>query len=193
MPFGVTNRPATFQRFINMTLGEYLDDFATTFIDDILIYSKTKEEHIEHVRKVLQRLQDAGLQASLGKCEFHTQTTRFLGFIIGTDGIKVDPEKIAILTAHIRESRDSRSRTSKKLYNYTGKGPRLGIQKYEPVYRHVYKSNERRGGIKRTVRKGLPSNAKATRDPYIGLERGSEILSVSYYTVTVFWLLGERA
>ena len=69
MPFGLTNGPASFQRFINITLGEYLDDFATAFIDDILIYSETMEEHIEHVKKVLQRLREAGLQASLGKAQ----------------------------------------------------------------------------------------------------------------------------
>jgi transposase InsO family protein len=97
MPFGVTNGPATFQRFINTTLSEYLDEFAIAFVDDILIYSETLEDHIEHVRKVLQRLRDAGLQASLGKCEFHKQNTRFLGFIVSTDGIQVDPAKTAVV------------------------------------------------------------------------------------------------
>ncbi|OQD77693.1 hypothetical protein PENDEC_c002G06769 [Penicillium decumbens] len=58
MPFGVTNGPATFQRFINMTLGEYLDNFATAYVDDILIYSETMEEHINHVKKVLQKLRE---------------------------------------------------------------------------------------------------------------------------------------
>lgn len=98
MPFGVTNGPATFQRYINTVLGEYLDDFTTAFVDDILIYSETYEEHVQHVKMVLQRLREAGLQASLGKCEFHTQSTRFLGFIVGVDGIKVDPEKVSVVT-----------------------------------------------------------------------------------------------
>jgi transposase InsO family protein len=94
MPFGLTNAPATFQRFINTTLGEYLDDFCTAYVDDILIYSNTMEEHTEHVNKVLQRLIDAGLQASLEKCEFHVTRTKFLGFIISTDGLEVDPKKV---------------------------------------------------------------------------------------------------
>ncbi|KAJ5413808.1 gag/polymerase/env polyprotein [Penicillium cosmopolitanum] len=97
MPFGMTNAPATFQRFINTTLAEYLDDFATAYVDDILIFSETIEEHVEHVRKVLQRLREAGLQASINKCEFHVQNTKFLGFIVSTDGIAVDPAKVAVI------------------------------------------------------------------------------------------------
>jgi hypothetical protein len=97
MPFGLTNGPATFQRYINETLREYLDDFAVAFVDDILIYSETIEEHIQHVKKVLQRLREAGLQACLSKCEFHQRSTRFLGFIIGTEGVRVDPTKTAVI------------------------------------------------------------------------------------------------
>ncbi|KAG0153387.1 hypothetical protein PDIDSM_5240 [Penicillium digitatum] len=70
MPFGLTGAPASFQRFINDTLREYLDCFCTAYLDDILIYSRTRAEHIEHVRKVLQRLREAGLFAKLSKCEF---------------------------------------------------------------------------------------------------------------------------
>jgi hypothetical protein len=61
IPFGVTNRPATFQRYINIVLSEYLDDFATAYVDDILIYLESLEEHIKHVRLVLDRLRDARL------------------------------------------------------------------------------------------------------------------------------------
>lgn len=60
MPFGLTGAPATFQRFINDALREYLDRFCSAYLDDILIYSKTKEEHLEHVRQVLERLRRAG-------------------------------------------------------------------------------------------------------------------------------------
>lgn len=94
MPFGLTNGPATFQRFINNTLMGYLDDFCSAYIDDILIFSNNLREHKEHVGKVLERLREAGLQADIDKCEFHVTSTKFLGFIIGTDGIAVDPKKI---------------------------------------------------------------------------------------------------
>jgi len=99
LPFGLTNGPSTFQRFINETLMGYLDDFCSAYIDDILIFSDDLKSHREHVKKVLSRLRDAGLQADIKKCEFHVSKTKFLGFIIGTDGIEVDPEK----TSAVRE------------------------------------------------------------------------------------------
>ena len=61
MPFGLTNGPATFQRYINIALSEYLDDFTTAYVDDILIYSESYEDHVRHVKLVLQRLREAGL------------------------------------------------------------------------------------------------------------------------------------
>jgi hypothetical protein len=97
MPFGVTNGPASFQRFMNSVLTGILDVFVTAFVDDILIYSETLEEHEKHVKEVLKRLREAGLQVSLSKCEFHKKETKFLGFIIGVDGIRVDPGKIRVI------------------------------------------------------------------------------------------------
>jgi transposase InsO family protein len=97
MPFGLTNGPATFQRFVNENFMEYLDDFLTAFIDDLLIYSNNELEHEEHVKKVLTRLREAGLQASISKCEFHVKRTKYLGFIVTTEGIEVDPEKTAVI------------------------------------------------------------------------------------------------
>jgi hypothetical protein len=70
MPFGLTNAPATFQHFINDTLREYLDISCTAYLDDILIYSDTMEVHKEHVRQVLEALQQAGVLLRAEKCEF---------------------------------------------------------------------------------------------------------------------------
>lgn len=92
MPFGLTNGPATFQRFVNSFM-DFLDDFLTAFVDDLLIYSSNLKEHRKHVRQVLQRLREAGLQASIRKCEFHVTETKYLGFIVTSGGIKVDQEK----------------------------------------------------------------------------------------------------
>ncbi|KAK9652865.1 hypothetical protein HCH54_010281 [Aspergillus fumigatus] len=94
MPFGLTGAPATFQRFINDTLRDYLDVFCTAYLDDILIYSKTRTEHINHVRSVLQKLREAGLYAKIQKCEFIVPETKFLGIIIGQDSIRMDPDKV---------------------------------------------------------------------------------------------------
>jgi transposase InsO family protein len=97
VPFGLSNGPAVFQRYVNTQFFDYLDKFLTAFMDDLLIYSKTIKEHKEHVRKVLQRLREAGLQASISKCEFHVTRTKYLGFIITTEGVEADPEKVAIV------------------------------------------------------------------------------------------------
>jgi Reverse transcriptase (RNA-dependent DNA polymerase) len=97
VPFGLTNGPATYQRYMNDILFEYLDDFATAYLDDILIYSEDPKEHATHVKKVLQRLRDAGLQVDIKKCEFNTTRTKYLGFIISTKGIEVDPDKVSVV------------------------------------------------------------------------------------------------
>ena len=97
MPFGITNGPATFQRYINSVLKDCLDIYATVYVDDILIYSETLEDYRRHIRGVLERLRGAGLQAALHKCEFHVTETKFLGFIVGTNGIRTDPDKIAVI------------------------------------------------------------------------------------------------
>ena len=97
MPFGLSGSPSTWQRFINDTLREYLDVFCTAYVDDILIFSKNKKEHKDHVRKVLTKLREAGLQLDISKCEFHVTTVKFLGLIITNGGIHMDPAKVAAI------------------------------------------------------------------------------------------------
>ena len=80
---------------MNNILFNYLDNFCTAYLDDILIYSDNELNHDAHVHKVLQRLQDAGLQADIKKCKFSVKRTKYLGFIISTDGIEVNSEKIS--------------------------------------------------------------------------------------------------
>ena len=76
---------------------DFLDNFVTAFVDDLIIYSKNEKDHEQHMKAVLQWLCDAGLQASIKKCEFHVTQTKYLGFILMTDGIKVDPEKTQVI------------------------------------------------------------------------------------------------
>jgi predicted aspartyl protease len=97
LPFGLTNGPATFQSYINDTLRDLLDVICTAYLDDILIYSEDELQHEAHVKQVIDRLQAAGLQADIKKCEFSVKRTKYLGFIISTDGIQVDPDKIQVI------------------------------------------------------------------------------------------------
>ncbi|XP_057811844.1 uncharacterized protein LOC131026086 [Salvia miltiorrhiza] len=94
VPFGLTNAPAVFMDLMNRVFHPYLDKFALVFIDDILIYSKNEEEHREHLRTVLQTLRDERLYAKFNKCEFWLKEVTFLGHIVSSEGIKVDPAKV---------------------------------------------------------------------------------------------------
>ncbi|KAI7940067.1 hypothetical protein MJO28_013719 [Puccinia striiformis f. sp. tritici] len=94
MPFGLANAPATFQRFIQYVLREYIDVCCFVYIDDILIFSKTEEEHIQHLKNILTKLRDYSLKASLKKCQFFQTQVQFLGFIISSSGLRMDPQKL---------------------------------------------------------------------------------------------------
>ena len=97
MPFGLANAPATFQSYINDTLRDYLDVFCIAYLDDILVYSETREEHTEHVRKVLTRLLQKGLYLKLEKCEFYTRKVGFVGFVVSPAGIAMEPQRVATI------------------------------------------------------------------------------------------------
>ena len=94
MSFGLTNAPAVFMDYMNRIFRPYLDKFVIVFIDDILVYSKTEEEHVEHLRTVLQILRDGKLYAKLSKCEFWKSEVKFLGHVVSKQGIAVDPAKV---------------------------------------------------------------------------------------------------
>jgi hypothetical protein len=94
MSFGLTNAPSYFMYLMNKVFMEYLDKFFVVFIDDILDYTRSEEEHEEHLRLVLQKLRDHRLYAKLSKCEFWLKQVAFLGHIISKGGIFVDPSKI---------------------------------------------------------------------------------------------------
>jgi hypothetical protein len=94
MSFGLTNAPAYFMNLMNKVFMDYLDKFVVVFIDDILVFSKSEEEHEEHLRIVLQTLREHQLYAKLSKCDFWLDQVAFLGHIITAGGVTVDPSKV---------------------------------------------------------------------------------------------------
>ncbi|KAH0358992.1 hypothetical protein KCU65_g10159, partial [Aureobasidium melanogenum] len=94
MPFGLCNGPASFQNFINDTLREHLDVFCTAYLDDILIYSEDEAKHERHVKLVLEKLREAGLQVDITKCEFNVEQVEYLGLMVTTEGTRMDPKKV---------------------------------------------------------------------------------------------------
>jgi hypothetical protein len=99
MPFGVTNAPDIFMDYMNRIFHQFLDKFVVVFIDDILIYSQSKDEHEEHLRQVLQILRENKLYANPSRCEFWLDKVNFLGHVISKEGIAVNPAKIEIVLA----------------------------------------------------------------------------------------------
>jgi hypothetical protein len=94
MSFGLTNAPAYYMYLMNKVFMEYLDKFVVVFIDDILIFSKMKEEHEKHLRMVLEKLRSIQLYAKFCKCEFWLTEVAFFGHVISTGGVSVDPGKV---------------------------------------------------------------------------------------------------
>lgn len=94
LPFGLTNAPATFMHLMHQTFRQELDEFVIVFLDDILIYSKTLEEHREHVRRVLEVLRKEKLYAKESKCELFKTEVEFLGHLVGRDGVRMMESKV---------------------------------------------------------------------------------------------------
>src|SRR5260221_13135983 len=97
MPFGLSNALVAFQRFINEVLGDLMDVCMVGYLDDILVYSDSLEDHQNHVREVLRCLHKAGLYTNLKKCKFHTDTMEYLRFILSPKGLQMDPTKVSTI------------------------------------------------------------------------------------------------
>ena len=97
MLFRLTNTPATCQALINNIIRVHLDQTAIAYLDNILVYSNTQQEHTKHVKDVLRCLQKVGLKLNLKKYNFNKPEVEFLRYIIGIEGIKINPEKIKVI------------------------------------------------------------------------------------------------
>ncbi|KAL8114289.1 hypothetical protein AgCh_021224 [Apium graveolens] len=118
MSFGLTNAPAVFMDLMNRVFHDYLDKFVVVFIDDILIYSRSREEHEEHLRIVLEILREKKLFAKFSKCEFWLEEVAFLGHIVSGRGIELDPAKFEAITNWPRPSNMTEIRSFLGLAGY---------------------------------------------------------------------------
>ena len=97
MPFGLNNAPATFMRVMNDVFRPFIDDFLTVYLDYILVFSKTWDEHVKHVKQILDVLKRENLYVKLSECEFGRTSLNYLGYILGGDELKIDPYKFEVI------------------------------------------------------------------------------------------------
>jgi hypothetical protein len=97
MLFGLTHNPASFQQWLNEVLSDYLDVFCITYLNDIIIYSDDLEQYHQHVRRILERVEEVGLMLKALKYEFHTERIEYFRYIISPMGMSMDPEKVKAL------------------------------------------------------------------------------------------------
>jgi len=97
IPFSLCNTPAIFQNYINYVLYNALNNYCTAYLNDVLIFLKTRAKYIKYINKIIQRLSNARLQININKFKFYTTKTKYLGLIILTNGITMDPKKVQAL------------------------------------------------------------------------------------------------
>ena len=133
MPFGIAAAPATFQRLMNIVLGDMLWKEALVYLDDILVFSKTLDEHIFKLNKLFDKIKCAGLKKNPEKCHFLKQKTKFLRHIIDEEGVRTDPDKLESIKTFERPKCIKKLRSFLGLCNYY----RKFIKNYSSLARNL--------------------------------------------------------
>ncbi|MBW0491572.1 hypothetical protein O181_031287 [Austropuccinia psidii MF-1] len=94
MPFGLTDSPASFQNLVNDIFADFLDIFVVVYLDDIMVFSSSEEEHVKHLDSFLQRMRDNNFFPKASKCVFHASSVEYLGYVVSSDGLKMDSPKV---------------------------------------------------------------------------------------------------
>jgi len=175
MQFGTTNAPADFQGYIHTIIREALDDFASADLDDILIYSDSEEEHMEHVKWVMKSLLEVGLYLKPEKCDFHKETVRYFGMIISTKGISMDEDKVETVRNWSREKMTKNGR----LNNLFEVQHFLGFCNYYP--RFISKYSEKAEPLTRLTKKDEPFVWEAEQ------QLAFEMMVSTFTTAPVLW------
>ena len=135
MPFGLTNAPATFQRLMNEIFRDDLSKHVLIFLDDLLVYSETQTELLQHFEKVFLNLRAAGLKLKPKKCDlFQTQVT-YLGHVLDKTGIRPDPKKLEAVRDWERSRTVTQVRSLTAFFNYYGKFVKKFAEVAKPLYR----------------------------------------------------------
>ena len=134
MPFGLTNAPAIFQRAMDAILGDFIGDFCLVYLDDVLIYSSSPEEHARHLDLVLAKLQEHNLVCHPDKCQFELSELRYLGYIVGREGLKPDPAKVQLVQDWVTPKDTGEVRSFLGLVNYF----RRFIPRYDALAAPLY-------------------------------------------------------
>ena len=134
MPFGLSNAPATFQRVLDIVLSRYRWQTCLVYLDDVIIFSKNRDEHIQHVREVLTSLRDAGVSLKLRKCEFFKSSVRYLGHVIRPGRLEVDLARVAAL----KEAKEPRTQTELRSFLGLCNVYRRFIRNYTKMAKPLY-------------------------------------------------------
>ena len=133
MPFGLCNAPATFQRLMETVLHGLIGDFVSVYLDDIIIYSPTIKDHLQHLSAVFDRLRKAGLRLKPDKCQFICSQITYLGHIISAEGIRPDPEKTAKIQNWPRPQNQKELQRFAGLANYYRRFAKDFAKKFNPL------------------------------------------------------------